>query len=256
MSQSSAQVSAPKTKYLADYQKPDFTIKTVDLNFDLHDDITHVTSKMSIKRQGAALAPLVLDGKDMTLQSVMVDGKSVVYKADKETLTIENVPDEFELVIANDIDPASNTALEGLYMSNGMFCTQCEAQGFRRITYFLDRPDVMSVFTTTVIADKKMYPVLLSNGNKLQCHDSFDDRHGVTWLDPHPKPSYLFALVAGDSLSKFEAIDAGDHYYAVRAINRFGESALTVLSGTAVTTVLGSVVDLQFTAGTGGRTHQ
>ena len=206
MSQSSAQVSAPKTKYLADYQKPDFTIKTVDLNFDLHDDITHVTSKMSIKRQGAALAPLVLDGKDMTLQSVMVDGKSVVYKADKETLTIENVPDEFELVIANDIDPASNTALEGLYMSNGMFCTQCEAQGFRRITYFLDRPDVMATFKVRIEAAQASYPVLLSNGNQIEAGEADNGRHYVTWNDPFPKPCYLFALVAG----KLEYLE--DHF--------------------------------------------
>ena len=140
MSEAAAPTSAPKTKYLADYKKPDFIIEAVDLNFDLHDDVTHVTSRMHLKRQGEAGTPLVLDGTELTLVSVMIDGKTVQYIQSDETLSIENVPDEFELLIVNDIDPASNTALEGLYMSNGMFCTQCEAQGFRRITYFLDRP--------------------------------------------------------------------------------------------------------------------
>lgn len=197
MSQSSAQSSAPKTKYLADYQKPDFTIETVDLNFDLHDDVTHVTSKLFLKRQGSAKAPLVLDGKGMTVVSVTINGKQVEYQLGTEILTIENVPDAFDLVIMNDIDPASNTALEGLYKSNRMFCTQCEAQGFRRITYFIDRPDVMATFKVRIEASLAQYPVLLSNGNQVEAGELENGRHFVNWNDPFPKPCYLFALVAG-----------------------------------------------------------
>ncbi|MDG1859438.1 MAG: aminopeptidase N, partial [Emcibacteraceae bacterium] len=189
--------SAPETKYLSDYKKPDFNIETVDFNFDLHDDVTHVTSRMRITRQGSSNAALVLDGKDMTLISVALNGENVDYTLGEETLTIENVPDEFELTIINDIDPASNTALEGLYMSNGMFCTQCEAQGFRRITYFIDRPDVMATYRVRIEGDYSKYPVLLSNGNEVERGKASDGRHFVVWDDPFPKPSYLFALVGG-----------------------------------------------------------
>lgn len=192
-----AQETAPETKYLSDYKIPDFTIETVDLNFDLHDDVTHVTSRMHIKRQGGSEAPLVLDGKDIKLVSVVINNAVAEYEVDDETLTIPNVPDEFDLMIVNDIDPANNTALEGLYVSNGMFCTQCEAQGFRRITYFIDRPDVMSTFRVRIEAFKANYPILLSNGNEVERGDSADGRHYVVWDDPFPKPSYLFALVAG-----------------------------------------------------------
>lgn len=202
----SAQEVSPETKFLKDYKKPDFTITTVDLNFDLHDDVTHVTSRLHIKRQGGVDTPLVLDGKDMTLVSVVLDGKSVKYEICEETLTIKNVPDEFDLTIVNDIDPASNTALEGLYVSNGMFCTQCEAQGFRRITYFLDRPDIMAKFRVRIEGFKANYPVLLSNGNEVDRGDVENGRHFVVWDDPFPKPSYLFALVAGN-LGCFE-----DHF--------------------------------------------
>ena len=190
--------TAPSTKYLADYKKPDFLIETVDLNFDLHEDVTHVTSRLHIKRQGRDDAPLVLDGVEISLKSVMIDNKSAEYVIGDETLTISDTPDEFDLVIENDIDPASNTALEGLYMSNGMFCTQCEAQGFRRITYFLDRPDVMATYKVRIEALKQKYPVLLSNGNEIDGGDVANDRHFVTWQDPFPKPSYLFALVGGN----------------------------------------------------------
>ena len=192
------QENKPTTKYLKDYRKPDFLIERVDLNFDLHDDVTHVTSKMHLKRQGEANASLVLNGTDMTLVSAKIDGADVDYTVDDEHLTIDNVPNEFILEISNDIDPASNTALEGLYVSNGMFCTQCEAQGFRRITYFIDRPDVMSVYTVRIEAEKEKYPVLLSNGNNIESGDLTGDRHFVTWHDPFPKPCYLFALVGGD----------------------------------------------------------
>lgn len=188
----------PQTKYLKDYQKPDFTIDNVNLNFDLHDEVTHVTSCLSIRRQGSVNAPLVLDGKNMTLVSVQVNGDLVDYEVDDETLTINNVPDEFELIIQNNIDPASNTTLEGLYMSNGMFCTQCEAQGFRRITYFIDRPDVMATYKVRIEGDKSKYPVLLSNGNEVEKGDLTDNRHYVVWDDPFRKPCYLFALVGGN----------------------------------------------------------
>lgn len=198
MLEAEALTAAPQTKYLADYQKPDFTIKKVELNFELHDDVTHVISKMTIKRQGDAGKPLVLDGKDMKLVSVFVDGDDVKYEVAAESLTVYDVPDEFELSIANDIDPASNTALEGLYMSNGMFCTQCEAQGFRRITYFIDRPDVMATYRVRIDAPKEHYPVLLSNGNEVDSGDLEGGRHFVIWDDPFPKPSYLFALVGGN----------------------------------------------------------
>ena len=192
-----AEASAPQTKYLADYKRPDYTIQKVELDFELHDDVTHVVSKMAIKRQGALGNPLVLDGKDMKLVSVLLNGSEVKYDVAEESLTIYDVPDEFELLIANDIDPVSNTALEGLYVSNGMFCTQCEAQGFRRITYFIDRPDVMAIYRVRIEATKEKYPVLLSNGNEVDSGDLEDGRHFVVWDDPFPKPSYLFALVGG-----------------------------------------------------------
>ncbi|MBT5073181.1 MAG: aminopeptidase N [Kordiimonadaceae bacterium] len=198
MANAEAQLSAPNTKYLADYKKPDFAIETVELNFDLHDGVTHVTSTLKIKRQGEEHAPLILNGENMTLVSIAVDGSPAEYNLDDETLTLNDVPDQFELLIKNDIDPASNTALEGLYVSNGMYCTQCEAQGFRHITYFPDRPDVMATFKVRIEADKGNYTVLLSNGNQVEAGDCAGDRHYVTWDDPFPKPSYLFALVAGD----------------------------------------------------------
>jgi aminopeptidase N len=147
-----------------------------------------------------SVAELVLDGIELELIELRVDGKSLQpedYNLGPETLTIKSVPDQFEFSCEVEIDAAANTRLEGLYLSNGNFCTQCEAEGFRYITYYLDRPDVMSVFSTEIHANKNVYPVLLSNGNRL---DSGEDgeRHWVSWHDPYPKPSYLFALVAGD----------------------------------------------------------
>ena len=193
-----AQELSPKTKYLSKYKKPDFTITTVDLNFDLNEDVTHVTSRLHVKRQGDHQEPLVLDGKDMTLISVVLDGQLPEYELADETLTIKSVSDEFDLMIVNDIDPASNTALEGLYVSNGMFCSQCEAQGFRRITYFLDRPDVMATYRVRIEGLKDNYPILLSNGNEIERGEAESGRHFIVWDDPFPKPCYLFALVAGN----------------------------------------------------------
>jgi aminopeptidase N len=187
-----------KIKYLKDYKKPDFSILTANLLFDIRDNVTHVTSILTIKRQSKINAPLILNGIGLKLVSVQIGGQVVEYSVGEDTLTLSNVPDDFELTIRNDINPAANTALEGLYLSNGMYCTQCEAQGFRRITYFIDRPDVMACYTVRIEADNKKYPVLLSNGNNISQGKLPENRHFVEWHDPFPKPSYLFALVAGD----------------------------------------------------------
>jgi len=202
MADISGDLAKPETKYLKDYQKPDFTIDNVKLTFVLTDDVTHVTSMLSVRRLTSdASAPLVLDGEHMKLLSVAVDGQALEqnqYQVAAETLTIPDLSDTFELEIQNDIDPATNSALEGLYMSNGMYCTQCEAEGFRRITYYLDRPDVMATFEVRIEADKQAFPVLLCNGNNTDQGDLTDGRHYTVWKDPFPKPAYLFALVAGD----------------------------------------------------------
>jgi len=188
-------------KFLKDYKKPSFKIKSVDLTFELDESRVVVSSVMEFEKTDLKTSDLVLDAVHLELKELFLNDLKLQpnrFIIDEESLTILNVPNDFSLKIKNIIYPQNNTELEGLYISNNMFCTQNEPEGFRRITPYLDRPDVMSVFKTTVVADKTKYPILLSNGNKLQCHDSFDDRHGVTWFDPHPKPSYLFALVAGD----------------------------------------------------------
>jgi aminopeptidase N len=191
-----------KAIYLKDYKKPDFEVQKCELVFELDEESTLVTNMMRIKKTESASAKVLeLDSIDLELLEIVLDGevlKSERYSYEKEILRINDVPDEFDIKIKNRIYPQNNTELEGLYKSGSIFCTQNEPEGFRRITPYIDRPDVMAVFTTTVIADKERYPVLLANGNKVNCHDSFDSRHGVTWHDPHPKPSYLFALVAGD----------------------------------------------------------
>ena len=186
--------------FLKDYTEPDFTIKTVDLKFELFEEYTTVESKMVFEKQ-KDVQELVLNAVELELLEVRLDGDildETRFSIDEEHLIVTQVPSCFTLEIKNKIYPQNNTELEGLYKSGAIFCTQCEPEGFRKITPYLDRPDVMSVYTTTVVADKEHYPILLSNGNKLQCFDSFDGRHAVTWHDPHPKPSYLFALVAGD----------------------------------------------------------
>jgi len=188
----------PRAIHLADYQAPDFRISTVDLDFRLDPEATRVIATLAIERQGRTDAPLVLAGEDQTLVSVTLDGAPADYLADAKSLTIARVPDRFTLRIESQINPAANTALEGLFLSNGMFCTQCEPEGFRRISYFLDRPDNLSVFTVRIEADKEQYPVLLSNGNRIAHGDLDGGRHFAQWHDPFPKPSYLFALVAGD----------------------------------------------------------
>ena len=188
-------------KYLADYLPSDFTIDTVNLTVALDDHKTVVTNTLTVTKSDNSQQDLILDGEHLTLVSVSIDGSIVNeqgYSQTESQLTIFNVPDEFTLTLVTEIDPANNTALEGLYKSGGAFCTQCEAEGFRRITYYLDRPDVMAVFTTKVIADKATYPYLLANGNPIERGELADGKHFVTWHDPFRKPCYLFALVAGD----------------------------------------------------------
>ncbi len=199
-------VQKPQTKYLKDYRSPAYRIETVDLTFDLYEDHCIVDSRLSCVRSESAEGsqpPLVLMGRELELQGIVIDGTSLAagqYRVDDQHLTIPDVTDQFILEIRTRIEPQKNTALEGLYKSSGMFCTQCEAEGFRKITYFPDRPDVMSRYTTRIIADKEKYPVLLSNGNAIEKGDLDSGRHWVKWEDPFHKPSYLFALVAGDLL--------------------------------------------------------
>jgi len=196
----------PKAIHLKDYEAPTHKIEATDLTFDLQSGTTMVTSRLKVVRASVAESPgedvpLVLNGQELELVSVAIDGVELgsnEYQVDDNTLTLPNLPPSCEVQIVNRIHPEDNTALEGLYKSRTMYCTQCEAEGFRKITYYLDRPDVLSVFTTTIIADAGEYPVLLSNGN-LHSDELLDDgRRKVVWVDPFPKPSYLFALVAGD----------------------------------------------------------
>lgn len=189
----------PQAKYRHDYRAPDYTITDIDLTFDLDATKTLVTAISQITRQGAAGAPLRLDGEDLTLVSIDVNGAAWEdYRQEEGTLIIESLPEAFTLTIVNEINPATNTALEGLYLSGDALCTQCEAEGFRHITWYLDRPDVLARFTTKIIADKSKYPFLLSNGNRIAEGELDNGRHWVQWQDPFPKPCYLFALVAGD----------------------------------------------------------
>ncbi len=194
--------ASPQAIYLKDYQAPNYFISHTKLTFELFEDHTLVASELSVSRNmQQELAPLVLNGHELELLSVAVDGKALdaqQYTTNAEYLTINELPDSFVLSIQTRIYPQKNTALEGLYKSSKMFCTQCEAEGFRRITYYLDRPDVMSVFEVKIVADKQKYPVLLSNGNMTASEELADGRHMTVWQDPHKKPCYLFALVAGD----------------------------------------------------------
>ena len=195
----------PQVIQLKDYSVPDFLISTVDLYFDLHEEYAQVSSKLHIKRNPKSVvpqAPLILDGDKLELVSLKINGKAVSssdYQVTEENLTIQRTPSgEFSLECVTKIKPQENLTLMGLYKSSGMFCTQCEAQGFRKITYYLDRPDVMAIFTTTLEADKTKYPVLLSNGNLMEKKDLGNGRHEAKWNDPFKKPAYLYALVAGD----------------------------------------------------------
>ncbi len=182
-----------------DYQPPDWLISHTDLLFELSAADTRVTCRMTLHRQSAGM--LVLDGSDLKIESVSVDGIKIPddrYRQTAEQLSIENLPDSCNLTIVTRINPQANTALEGLYLSSGNFCTQCEAQGFRKITYYLDRPDILSTFSVRIEAELDIYPVLLSNGNLISTELLAGERHRVDWHDPFPKPCYLFALVAGN----------------------------------------------------------
>lgn len=193
-----------KTIYLKDYRPPEYLVDQVALEFDLEDQRTVVSSQLHIRRNPSCLElnpDLLLDGEKLNLLKLAIDGRELgadEYQLDDRSLRIANLAERFTLSVQVEIKPHQNTALEGLYQSGKMYCTQCEAEGFRRITYFPDRPDVMAGFVTTIVANKSAYPVLLSNGNCVEQRDLQDGRHLVRWEDPFPKPCYLFALVAGD----------------------------------------------------------
>ncbi|WP_336272959.1 aminopeptidase N [Vreelandella indica] len=196
-------MSDPQPVYLSDYQPPAYRVTHTELTFDLDPAATRVKARLLIERHAKAdaNAPLVLNGEHLKLISLSIDATPLnesAYQVDAETLSIANVPERFVLESEVEIAPQENTALEGLYQSNGMYCTQCEAEGFRRITFYPDRPDVMATFKVTVIGDQQREPVLLANGNPLERGELEGGRHFVTWEDPHPKPCYLFALVAGN----------------------------------------------------------
>ncbi|WDY56489.1 aminopeptidase N [Pseudomonas sp. PSKL.D1] len=194
----------PQVIYLKDYQAPEYLIDETHLTFELFEDHTLVHAQLVMRRnpaRGAGLPPLVLDGQQLELLRASLNDQELQasdYQLEADSLTVQPKAERFTLDTSVKIHPESNTALEGLYKSGKMFCTQCEAEGFRKITYYLDRPDVMSTFTTTVIAEQHRYPVLLSNGNPIGSGPAEDGRHWATWEDPFMKPAYLFALVAGD----------------------------------------------------------
>ena len=201
------------TIYLSEYKPTDYLVDTVDLHFDLHETNTIVTSTLGIRRRDGVAddQSIVLHGENLKLVSLSLDGRLLEeseYDVGKENLSISQVPDVFTLQVKTEINPEANTSLNGLYISSGNFCTQCEAEGFRRITYMYDRPDIMAKYSTTIVADRQKFPVLLSNGNLVDHGQSETDseKHWVKWEDPFPKPTYLFALVAGD-LEKIE-----DHF--------------------------------------------
>lgn len=191
--------NSPIAKYRLDYKKPDFTITDIDLDFNLAPEITTVTARSHIVQLNKATNTLILDGEDLKLLAMNIDEQPWHdYKITASGIEIYHVPSEFTLTIVNEIKPIDNTALEGLYVSGEALCTQCEAEGFRHITYYLDRPDVLARFTTRITANKNSYPYLLSNGNRIAQGDLENNQHWVQWQDPFPKPCYLFALVAGD----------------------------------------------------------
>ncbi|MDO5624199.1 MAG: aminopeptidase N [Pseudomonadota bacterium] len=201
---------APTLTRRLDYTPPAFWIDQVALTFDLNPTKTRVLNRMTLRRNPDVPAqPLRLDGDELNLSRVLVNGQGCSFRMDGEALVLENLPEgskPFELELFTTCNPEKNSQLMGLFMSGGDFFTQCEAEGFRRITYFLDRPDVMATYTVTLRADKARYPVLLSNGNLVDAGDLEDGRHFATWHDPHKKPSYLFALVAGRLVAREQRI--------------------------------------------------
>lgn len=201
-------MSDPQPIHLSDYRPPAYLVSRTELTFDLAPGITRVKARLHLERhpEREAGAPVWLDGEQLSLKAIAIDGQPLEegeYELTRKGLSITGAPEAFVLDTEVEISPEDNTALSGLYRSGGMFCTQCEAEGFRRITFYPDRPDVMATFSTTVIGDLTREPVLLSNGNPVERGELPDGRHFVTWDDPHPKPAYLFALVAGD-LKKVE----------------------------------------------------
>ena len=189
----------PQTIRLADYRAPDYRILSTDLTFKLDPAATRVIASLQIEAVGSATPPLQLDGEELKLVSVAIDGVALdaaAYEVNDKGLLLKAPPARFTLTTEAEISPAANSALSGLYVSDGMLCTQCEAEGFRRITYYLDRPDTMATFRTRIEADKAAYPELLSNGNLVEAGDLPGGRHFAVWQDPFKKPAYLFALVA------------------------------------------------------------
>ncbi|WP_127023153.1 aminopeptidase N [Rheinheimera mangrovi] len=196
-----SQITSRQAKKLSDYKAPEFTITDVELSFELNPETTVLTAVYQLQSASGRAGTLALDGQELKLLAVSVDGQLLnadAYQVTPEQLILSAIPAKAQLELKIELNPQANTALEGLYLSNGAYCTQCEAEGFRRISYYLDRPDVLARFTTHIIADDKAYPALLSNGNLVHSELLPDGRRHVTWVDPFPKPSYLFALVAGD----------------------------------------------------------
>lgn len=194
----------PAVKYLKDYVAPAFLVQTIDLDIDIHDDYTQVIAELGCKANPETAADrsvFICNGTDLELVALYLNGEKIEndgYLLNEDTLTVLDVPDTFTLKTVVNIKPHENTSLEGLYVSNGIFCTQCESEGFRKITFFPDRPDVMAVYSTKITANKTRFPVLLSNGNCVEKGDLENGRHWVKWEDKFQKPSYLFAMVAGD----------------------------------------------------------
>ena len=204
MPDASRDLAPPHAVRLDEYTPPAFLIDKVALAFELGEEATIVKARLELRRNPAAAdqkAPLRLDGEELELSALALDGEILGpnrYHLEPGALVLPDVPQNFALEIETRIRPQDNTQLSGLYKSGGNFCTQCEPEGFRRITYFIDRPDVMTRFEATITAERARYPVLLSNGNPVAEGDAGGGRHWRKWVDPHPKPSYLFALVAGD----------------------------------------------------------
>ena len=204
----------PQTVYRKDYTPPTYLVDTVELGFDLDPARTVVANRLTLRRNPAASGRAIeLHGEDIELVALRLNGKALVgadYTLANNLLVIHEAPDEVVLEIESVCVPEQNTTLSGLYVSNGNFFTQCEAEGFRRITYFPDRPDVMAKYTVMLRADKARYPVLLSNGNLIQEGDLDDGRHYALWEDPFKKPSYLFALVAARLVCQEETFRLAD----------------------------------------------
>ncbi|VAW36867.1 Membrane alanine aminopeptidase N, partial [hydrothermal vent metagenome] len=194
-------MNKPKTTFLHNYQPPPFTIDKVNLHFNLEEEHTTVSAELSLRRCSGSRDLILNGGPDLKLLNIALDERPLTleeYCLESSRLIIKNPPQEFILQTTVRIKPHENTTLEGLYRSSSIFCSQCEAEGFRKITYFLDRPDIMSVYTTTIEAHSGLYPVLLSNGNLIEKGSLDNGRHFARWHDPFPKPCYIFALVAGD----------------------------------------------------------